>query len=126
MTKIAILGFAIALACVPLSACNQERGAGHRERQGSQGTEQGNQATQPNQGTEQGNQSAQQAGAPEESRRRGHGLRRACGDELAKYCSGQDRGRQRRDCLQSHMDQLSADCKAALEERGARRRRRDF
>jgi hypothetical protein len=45
---------------------------------------------------------------------------------MDKYCSGQNRGRARRDCLQSHVDQLSADCKAAVQQRGGRRRRRDF
>jgi hypothetical protein len=56
----------------------------------------------------------------------GHGLRRACATELQQYCATQERGRERRDCLQSHMDQLSADCKAAVEARGRGRRQRDF
>ena len=56
----------------------------------------------------------------------GHrGLRRACGTELQQYCAGTDRGRARRECLQNHVAQLSADCKAALEARGRGRRRRD-
>jgi len=58
--------------------------------------------------------------------RGGHGLRRACAADLAKYCAGDQRGRERRDCLQTHLDQLSADCKAAVQARGERRRRRDF
>ena len=65
--------------------------------------------------------------AVHERARGGHGgLRRACAADLDKYCAGQDRGRARRDCLQSHADQLSADCKAAVQARGERRRRRDF
>jgi hypothetical protein len=52
---------------------------------------------------------------------RHRGLRKACATELAQYCPGDQRGRARRDCLQSHMDQLSADCKASLESRGAGR-----
>lgn len=52
---------------------------------------------------------------------RHRGLRKACATELAQYCPGDQRGRARRDCLQSHMDQLSADCKASLEARGAGR-----
>lgn len=56
----------------------------------------------------------------------GGGLRRVCAADMNKYCAGQDRGRARRDCLQSHIDQLSADCKAAVQERGERRRRRNF
>ena len=54
------------------------------------------------------------------------GLRRACAADLDKYCSGRSRGRERRSCLQEHTDQLSADCKAAVEARGERRRKRDF
>jgi hypothetical protein len=61
----------------------------------------------------------------------GHGLKKACAEDLSKYCTGQDRGRERRDCLQSHLDQLSADCKAAVAARGerrsgGRRHKRDF
>lgn len=58
--------------------------------------------------------------------RGGHGLKRICAADLAKYCAAQARGRERRSCLQEHMDQLSADCKAAVEARGERRRRRNF
>ncbi len=65
--------------------------------------------------------------AVHERGRGGHGgLRRVCSADLDKYCAGQDRGRARRDCLQTHLDQLSADCKAAVQARGERRRRRDF
>jgi len=121
MTKTTILGFVLGLACVPLAACHQQHGARHQAaQQGNQATEQGNQAT------EQRNQEAPRTNAREGRRGRGHGLRRACAEELEKYCAGKDRGRQRRECLQSHMDQLSADCKTALQERGERRRHRDF
>jgi len=65
--------------------------------------------------------------AVHERERGGHGgLRRTCAADLEKYCAGQARGRERRTCLQEHMDQLSADCKAAVQARGERRRRRDF
>ncbi len=101
MNKLAF-GLVLALAYVPLSACNQqpvkkatsifkqERRGDHERRRGG-----------------------------------GHGLKRACAADLEKYCAGQDRGRARRECLQSHLDQLSADCKTAVESRGKGRRRRD-
>lgn len=57
---------------------------------------------------------------------RHHGLRRVCAADIQKYCQTEDRGRARRQCLQSHLDQLSADCKTAVEQRGRGRRRRDF
>jgi len=56
---------------------------------------------------------------------RAGGLRQACSTDLEKFCAADQRGRDRRMCLQSHIDQLSADCKAALAERQQRRRRRD-
>ena len=65
--------------------------------------------------------------AVHERERGGHGgLRHVCAADLGKYCAGQERGRERRTCLQQHMDQLSADCKAAVAARGERRRRHDF
>jgi hypothetical protein len=65
--------------------------------------------------------------ATHERERGGHaGLRRTCAADLDKFCAGKERGRERRSCLQEHMDQLSADCKAAVEARGERRRKRDF
>jgi hypothetical protein len=91
-----VLALLLVVGCVPLASCNQQRTA-HKE------------------------------AVHERERGAGHGgLRRACAADLDKYCSGQARGRARRDCLQSHLDQLSADCKAAVQERGERRRRRDF
>lgn len=56
------------------------------------------------------------------------GLKRACAADIQQYCS-QQRGRERRDCLQSHISQLSESCKSALASRGGGRmgrRRRDF
>jgi cysteine rich repeat protein len=65
--------------------------------------------------------------AVHERERGGHGgLRQTCAADLDKYCSSQARGRERRNCLQEHMDQLSADCKAAVQARAARHRKRDF
>jgi hypothetical protein len=89
---------ALVLLSVPISSCNQQtnRHAGVHER--GEGRE----------------------------ARGGRGLRKACGADLQKYCASQERGRERRDCLQSHVDQLSADCKAALQARGEHRRRRNF
>ena len=54
----------------------------------------------------------------------GHGgLRRACSADLEKFCAADQKGRDRRLCLQSHLDQLSEDCKAALAARQHRQRR---
>ena len=114
MTKTAILGFTLVLACVPLAACHQQHSARHQA------------AQQRNQATDQGSNTEPQANGREERRGRGHGLRRTCAEDLEKYCAGKDRRRERRECLQSHMDQLSPDCKAALQERGEHHRRRDF
>lgn len=104
---------ALVLACVPLAACNQQANRGHnhaaRQSERARGSENGNTVNE----TEQG-------------RGRGRGLRRACASEIQQYCASEERGRARRECLQSHMDQLSADCKTAVESRGQGRRRRDF
>jgi hypothetical protein len=51
------------------------------------------------------------------------GLRHACSADLEKFCAADQRGRDRRLCLQSHVDQLSADCKAALAARQQKQRR---
>ena len=93
-----VLALLLVLGCVPLASCNQQRTA-HREA-----------VHERDRG----------------DRGRHGGLRRVCAADMDKYCSGQNRGRARRDCLQSHVDQLSADCKAAVQQRGGRRRRRDF
>jgi hypothetical protein len=54
----------------------------------------------------------------------GHGgLRQACSTDLEKFCAADQRGRDRRMCLQSHIDQLSADCKTALASRQHKGRR---
>jgi len=53
----------------------------------------------------------------------GHGLRRACAADLEKFCVADQKGKDRRECLQSHIDQISADCKAALEKHGHKGRR---
>lgn len=50
------------------------------------------------------------------------GLRRACSADLEQYCAADQTGRDRRQCLESHADKLSADCKSALEARKNRHR----
>jgi hypothetical protein len=92
-----VLALVLVLGCVPLASCNQQRTA---NKEGVHEHERGGHG--------------------------GGGLRRVCAADLDKYCAGQERGRARRDCLQTHLDQLSADCKAAVQERGGRRRRHDF
>lgn len=53
----------------------------------------------------------------------GHGgIRRACETDIEQFCAADQSGRDRRECLQSHMDKLSADCKAAMEARKNHRR----
>lgn len=47
-------------------------------------------------------------------------IRKACADEISKYCQTADRKKR---CLRENMDKLGAECKAALE--AARARRRD-
>ena len=64
-----------------------------------------------------------------ERENRHNGLKRACRNDIEQYCAADQKGRDRRECLQSHMDKLSADCKTALQERmnhrGGGRRNRD-
>ena len=60
----------------------------------------------------------------------GHGgLRRACRADIEQFCAADQKGRDRIECLQSHIDKVSADCKAAVQERmnrrGGGRRNRD-
>ena len=61
--------------------------------------------------------------------RHGGGLKRVCRNDIEQYCAADQKGRDRRECLQNHLDQLSADCKTALQERmnrhGGGRRNRD-
>jgi hypothetical protein len=63
----------------------------------------------------------------QERTERRHGLKRACRDDLHKYCAGEERGRARRQCLQSHLNELTSECKTAVESRGHKggRRHRD-
>ena len=121
--KPVLFGLAFLLACAPLAGCNQQRGNKHQtaQEQGGQG-EKGRRAERRERAED-----SEQGEVGERGRRggRGHGLRRVCADELQKYCAGDERGRERRECLQTHLDQLSADCKAAVEARGERRHRRD-
>ena len=91
-----LCGLTLLLAVVPLAACNQQ---------------------------------ASKAPVVHERERGGgggHGLRKVCAADMEKFCAGQERGRGRRECLQSHLDQLSADCKAAVQARGQGHRRREF
>jgi hypothetical protein len=53
------------------------------------------------------------------------GLRRACSADLEQYCAADQTGRDRRQCLESHADKLSAGCKTALEARRGRHRGAD-
>jgi hypothetical protein len=55
-----------------------------------------------------------------EGRRGGHGLRRICADDIAKYCQNEDRKKR---CLKQNLDKLTAACKAAVE--AARGHKRD-
>lgn len=87
---------------IALAACNQQPA-----KQAQSNSAPANTAT----------QQQQQAAGGERHR----GLKKACATELAQYCPGDQRGRARKECLQSHADQLSADCKAALAARGAGR-----
>ena len=49
------------------------------------------------------------------------GLHRACRADIEQYCAADQTGRDRRMCLQSHIDKLSADCKTAVQDRMNRR-----
>ena len=104
-----VFGLILVLSCVPLSACNQQHG---------------NKTTAVH---ERERKLDRDRADNDFGRRRGggHGLRRACAADLQQYCEGKERGRARRECLQSHMAQLSAECKAAVEARGRGHRRRD-
>jgi hypothetical protein len=53
----------------------------------------------------------------ERGERRGGGIRRACEADIEQFCAADQRGRDRRECLESHKDKLSQACKTAIEER---------
>jgi hypothetical protein len=57
----------------------------------------------------------------------GHGLRKECRADLEKYCADSQKGRARRQCLQSHRSEISAGCATALDARkgGHKRDRKD-
>ena len=61
--------------------------------------------------------------------RHGGGLRRACRADIEQFCAADQKGRDRRICLQDHLDKLSVDCKTAVQDRmnrrGGGRRNRD-
>jgi hypothetical protein len=48
-----------------------------------------------------------------------HGLKRACRADIEQFCAASQKGRERRQCLESHSDKLSDGCKQALSERGS-------
>jgi hypothetical protein len=92
---------------VPLAACNQQNS---------------NRAPGIHQRHERGMFGQRRAGGGGRGR-----FRQACADDVAKYCSGMNRPRLLRQCLQSHLDQVSADCKTTIENfGGGGRRRRGF
>jgi hypothetical protein len=97
MRKTAIL--LACLTCLPMIACKPHPGqilrAGDHERRQQ----------------ERGDRNGQRHG----------GLRRDCRDDLEKFCAADQTGRDRRTCLQSHITEISAECKTALESRGGRR-----
>jgi len=111
MKRIAV-GLTLLLGLAPLTACNQ-----HKH----------NQAPAAHEHHERGMLGERRERGMMGERRGGRArLRQACADDIAKYCSTMDRPRLKRQCLQGHLDQLSADCKSAVESRGGGRRRRDF
>ena len=69
--------------------------------------------------------SAEQKPAQQEFARGGHhgGVRKACADDIAKYCANEDRKKR---CLRDNIDKLSDTCKAALAQaRGGHNRDKD-
>jgi hypothetical protein len=102
------VGLILLLGLVPLSACNQNN----------------NKAPAAHERHERGMFGERHGGRGGAGRGR---LRQVCADDVTKFCSGMDRPRLERRCLMDHLDQLSADCKTLIENRGrGRRRRRDF
>ncbi|HEX4159790.1 MAG TPA: cysteine rich repeat-containing protein [Rhizomicrobium sp.] len=64
---------------------------------------------------------AEQKPAQQELVRGGHhGLRKACADDIQKFCANEDRKKR---CLKDHMDQLSDTCKAAVAQHGGGHKR---
>jgi hypothetical protein len=59
-----------------------------------------------------GQQSGQTVQTDEGRKHGGHGLRRVCADDIAKFCQNQDKKRR---CLRENLDKLSPDCKSAVE-----------
>jgi hypothetical protein len=51
---------------------------------------------------------------------RSHGFRRACAEDVTRLCAHSETRRDERECLEQKRDQVSADCKSALD---ARRKR---
>jgi hypothetical protein len=49
--------------------------------------------------------------------RHGGGIRKACEADIEQFCAADQTGRDRRQCLESHLDKLSAGCKTAVEAR---------
>jgi hypothetical protein len=50
----------------------------------------------------------------------GGGMRGACQADVQKFCADTERGPARMQCMQSHQNDLSAECKAALAQMRAR------
>jgi hypothetical protein len=64
-----------------------------------------------------------QSGQTEEGRGHGgHGLRRACADDIAKFCQNEDKKRR---CLRENLEKLSAECKTAVESGRGHKRDKD-
>ena len=70
-----------------------------------------------NQAARLGAREAVHAERGERGERRGGGIRRACEADIEQFCAADQRGRDRRECLESHKDKLSQACKTAMEER---------
>lgn len=67
--------------------------------------------------------STEQKSAQQEFVRGGHWLRKACGDDITKYCANADRKKR---CLKENIDKLSDTCKTALaQHRGGHNRDKD-
>src|SRR5436305_13940485 len=90
-----LLPLAILVFAAPLAGCDQRHGAGIVKQRVMRG--------------------ALRGVSHERLRGGGHrGMRTVCAADLQKYCQTEERGRARRQCVQSHPDQSSADCKTAV------------